>query len=36
MAMGQLLALAPGGSVLMVDPQGSAALLTALGNLQGL
>jgi len=32
--MGQQLARAPGGSVLMVDPQSPAALLTALRQLQ--
>ena len=34
MAMGQQMAQSPGGSVLMVDPQSPAALLTALRNLQ--
>jgi len=34
MAMGEQMAQAPGGSVLMVDPQSPAALLTALRNLQ--
>ena len=34
MAMGQQMAHAPGGSVLMVDPQSPAALLTALRGLQ--
>ncbi len=34
MAMGEQMAHAPGGSVLMVDPQSPAALLTALRNLQ--
>ncbi|MCP9891907.1 paraslipin [Cyanobium sp. Aljojuca 7D2] len=34
MAMGQQMAQAPGGSVLMVDPQSPAALFTALRNLQ--
>jgi len=33
MAMGEQMAQAPGGSVLMVDPQSPAALLTALRNL---
>ena len=35
MAMGQQMSTAPGGSVLMVDPQSPASLLTALKNLQG-
>jgi regulator of protease activity HflC (stomatin/prohibitin superfamily) len=35
MAMGESMARAPGGSVLMVDPQSPAALLTALKGLQG-
>ena len=35
MAMGQQMSQAPGGSVLMVDPQSPASLLTALKNLQG-
>ena len=35
MAMGQQMSQAPGGSVLMVDPQSPAALLAALKNLQG-
>ncbi|MFM7548618.1 MAG: SPFH domain-containing protein [Cyanobacteriota bacterium] len=35
MAMGQQMSQAPGGSVLMVDPQSPASLLTALRNLQG-
>ena len=34
MAMGEQMAHAPGGSVLMVDPQSPAALLTALRGLQ--
>jgi regulator of protease activity HflC (stomatin/prohibitin superfamily) len=34
MAMGESMANAPAGSVLMVDPQSPAALLTALRNLQ--
>ena len=34
MAMGEQMAQAPGGSVLMVDPQSPAALLTALRGLQ--
>lgn len=34
MAMGEELAKAPGGSVLLVDPQSPASLLTALRNLQ--
>ena len=34
MAMGEQMASAPGGSVLMVDPQSPAALLTALRDLQ--
>jgi hypothetical protein len=34
MAMGQELGKAPGGSVLMVDPQSPASLLTALRGLQ--
>jgi len=34
MAMGEQMAQAPGGSVLMVDPQSPAALLTALRDLQ--
>jgi len=34
MAMGEQMAKAPGGSVLMVDPQSPAALLTALRGLQ--
>jgi len=34
MAMGEQMVHAPGGSVLMVDPQSPAALLTALRNLQ--
>ena len=34
MAMGEAMAQAPAGSVLMVDPQSPAALLTALRNLQ--
>jgi regulator of protease activity HflC (stomatin/prohibitin superfamily) len=34
MAMGEQMAHSPGGSVLMVDPQSPAALLTALRNLQ--
>ncbi|MFZ9849106.1 MAG: SPFH domain-containing protein [Vulcanococcus sp.] len=34
MAMGEAMASAPGGSVLMVDPQSPAALLTALRGLQ--
>ena len=34
MAMGEQMVQAPGGSVLMVDPQSPAALLTALRNLQ--
>ena len=34
MAMGEGMAHAPGGSVLMVDPQSPAALLTALRGLQ--
>jgi regulator of protease activity HflC (stomatin/prohibitin superfamily) len=34
MAMGEQMARAPGGSVLMVDPQSPAALLTALRGLQ--
>jgi regulator of protease activity HflC (stomatin/prohibitin superfamily) len=34
MAMGEAMAQAPGGSVLMVDPQSPASLLTALRNLQ--
>ena len=34
MAMGEQMAQAPGGSVLMVDPQSPAALLTALKGLQ--
>ena len=34
MAMGEAMANAPGGSVLMVDPQSPAALLTALRGLQ--
>jgi regulator of protease activity HflC (stomatin/prohibitin superfamily) len=34
MAMGEHMAQAPGGSVLMVDPQSPAALLTALKGLQ--
>ncbi|MEB3332601.1 MAG: SPFH domain-containing protein, partial [Synechococcaceae cyanobacterium] len=34
MSMGQQMAQAPGGSVLMVDPQSPAALLTALRGLQ--
>ena len=34
MAMGQELAKAPGGSVLMVDPQSPAGLLAALRGLQ--
>ena len=33
-AMGEQMAKAPGGSVLMVDPQSPAALLTALRDLQ--
>jgi regulator of protease activity HflC (stomatin/prohibitin superfamily) len=35
MAMGQAMSQAPGGSVLMVDPQSPASLLAALRNLQG-
>ncbi|MCS5705914.1 paraslipin [Synechococcus sp. FGCU-3] len=35
MAMGQQMSNAPGGSVLMVDPQSPASLLAALKNLQG-
>ncbi|QVL53706.1 MAG: paraslipin [Cyanobium sp. M30B3] len=35
MAMGESMARAPGGSVLMVDPQSPASLLTALKGLQG-
>ena len=35
MAMGEAMAQAPGGSVLMVDPQSPASLLTALKGLQG-
>ena len=35
MTMGQQMSQAPGGSVLMVDPQSPASLLTALRNLQG-
>jgi SPFH domain, Band 7 family protein len=35
MAMGESMARAPGGSVLMVDPQSPASLLTALRGLQG-
>lgn len=35
MAMGQQMSQAPGGSVLMVDPQSPASLLAALKNLQG-
>lgn len=34
MAMGQQMSQAPGGSVLLVDPQSPASLLTALRNLQ--
>ena len=34
-AMGEQLSKAPGGSVLLVDPQSPAALLTALQGLQG-
>ena len=34
MTMGQQMSQAPGGSVLMVDPQSPASLLTALRNLQ--
>jgi regulator of protease activity HflC (stomatin/prohibitin superfamily) len=34
MAMGEQMAQAPGGSVLMVDPQSPASLLTALRDLQ--
>jgi len=34
MAMGEQMAQAPGGSVLMVDPQSPASLLTALKGLQ--
>ena len=34
MAMGEAMAQAPGGSVLMVDPQSPASLLTALRGLQ--
>ena len=34
MGMGEQMAQAKGGSVLMVDPQSPAALLTALKNLQ--
>jgi hypothetical protein len=34
MAMGESMANAPAGSVLMVDPQSPAALLTALRDLQ--
>jgi regulator of protease activity HflC (stomatin/prohibitin superfamily) len=34
MAMGQAMSQAPGGSVLMVDPQSPASLLAALRNLQ--
>ena len=34
MAMGEAMAQAPAGSVLMVDPQSPAALLTALRDLQ--
>ena len=34
-AMGEQLSKAPGGSVLLVDPQSPAALLTALKGLQG-
>jgi len=34
MAMGEQMASAPGGSVLMVDPQSPASLLTALRDLQ--
>jgi hypothetical protein len=35
MAMGQEMAQAKGGSVLMVDPQSPASLLAALRDLQG-
>ncbi|MFM8524351.1 MAG: hypothetical protein ACKOCM_01815, partial [Cyanobacteriota bacterium] len=35
MAMGQQMSQAPGGSVLLVDPQSPASLLTALRDLQG-
>ncbi|MEB3307877.1 MAG: stomatin-like protein [Cyanobacteriota bacterium] len=35
MTMGQAMSQAPGGSVLMVDPQSPASLLAALRNLQG-
>jgi len=34
MTMGEAMAKAPAGSVLMVDPQSPAALLTALRGLQ--